>query len=176
VRDRPPESWVVAEPLIVGREKAEMADHAPDMVWRDDLEWLGGRPACGWEGSAPAWAADRAKPTGVHELLAGRRLNLLVIYPEAFPSVPPSLFPVDPDVPLDRRTQHRWHVNGDGSICLMQAAGDWHPMNSAADLVRKAAGWFIEYLLMQAGEIEDMSERGLFDEESLDEIIGKHAS
>ena len=43
--------------------------------------------------------------------------------------VAPDLYPLDPDVPIERRTQHRWHVNGDGSLCLMQAADDWQPEN-----------------------------------------------
>ena len=46
---------------------------------------------------------------------------------------------------------HTWHVNGDGSLCLMQAADDWQPEDTAADLVRKACGWFVEYLLVEAG-------------------------
>jgi hypothetical protein len=51
--------------------------------------------------------------------------------------VPPDLYPLDPDVPIDRRTQNRWHVNGDGSLCTVQAAEDWQPDCTAADLVRK---------------------------------------
>ena len=173
--DRSPESWVDAEPGIVERERAAMAAHAPEMAWRDNLVWMEQRRAFGWAGCAPSWGADRPKPAGVDELLAGRRLELVVIYPEAFPSVPASLFPTDPDVPLDRRTLSLWHVNGDGSLCLMQAADDWQPTDTAAALVRKAAGWFIEYLLVDAGEIERMTERGIFDDTSLDEILARHA-
>jgi hypothetical protein len=176
VSDRPPESWVESEPGIVEREKAAMAQRAPEMVWRDNLVWMQRRLAYGWAGPAPSWAADRPKPLGVDGLLAGRHLELVVIYPEAFPSVPASLFPTDPDVPLDRRTLSRWHVNGDGSLCLMQAASDWQPTDTAAALVRKAAGWFIEYLLVDAGEIEQMTERGIFEDPSLDEVLAKYAS
>ena len=174
--DRPPESWVDSEPGIVEREKAAMAEHAPEMAWREDLVWMERRVAYGWAGRAPSWAADRPKPAGVDELLADRRLELVVIYPEAFPSVPASLFPTDPDVPLDRRTLSRWHVNGDGSLCLMQAASDWQPTDTAAALVRKATGWLIEYLLVDAGQTERMTERGIFEDTSLDEIVAKYAS
>jgi hypothetical protein len=176
VPDRAPESWVEAEPGVLDREKAAMAEHVPDLTWHDDLVWRGTRQAYGWTGCAPQWAADRPKPRGVDELLSGRRLELRVVYPEAFPAVPPALFPVDPDVPLDRRTLNRWHVNGNGSLCLMQAADDWQLTNTAADLVRKASGWFIEYLLLDAGEIERMTERGLFEDTSLDEVLAKHAA
>jgi hypothetical protein len=112
----------------------------------------------------------------VDDLLAGRQLELLVVYPEAFPAVPASLLPIDPEVPVDRRTLHRWHVNGDGTLCLMQAAIQWQPSDTAADLVRKAAGWFIEYLLTDSGEIAEMTERGLFEDTSLDDILAAHAS
>jgi hypothetical protein len=172
---RTPRSWIDAEPGLVLREQEAMARHAPGMTWRDDLEWRGDRRAFGWTGKAPVWAADRPKPSGVDELLAGRQLELTVIYPEAFPSVPTALFPTEPDVPLDRRTLNRWHVNGDGSLCLMQAADDWQPSDSAADLVRKASGWFIEYLLVDAGGLERMTERGIFVDTTLDEILAGYA-
>jgi hypothetical protein len=169
------QSWVDAERGIARRENAAMARWAPDLEWRDDLHWRQGRRAFGWVGSAPDWAADRERPPGVEELLDGRRLKLKVVYPEAFPAVPAVLFPTDPDVPLMRRTLSTWHVNGDGSLCLMQAAGDWRLEDTAADLVRKASGWFIEYLLLEAVEIEKMTERGIFADTVLDPILGKFA-
>ena len=171
--ERQAESWTVAEPGVAERERATMARWAPELKWHEDLIWRQGRRACGWVGRAPDWAADRPRPPGVKELLDGRRLELEVIYPEAFPAVPAVLFPTDPEVPLDRRTLSRWHVNGDGSLCLMQAADDWQLGDTAAELVRKASGWFIEYLLLEAGEIEKMTERGIFADTTLDPILAK---
>jgi hypothetical protein len=165
------ESWTVAEVGRVEYEKESMAARAPDMRWVEELIYHG-RRAVGWRGSAPDWAADRGKPTGVDALLAGRRLELLLFYPEAFPMVPPALVPLDPEVPMGRRTLSRWHVLGDGSLCLIQAAEDWQPEHTAADLVRKASGWFIEYLLLEAGRIDRMTERGLFEDTSLDLELG----
>jgi hypothetical protein len=66
-----------------------------------------------------------------------------------------------------------WHVNGDCSLCLMQAADDWDPSEAAADLVAKAAGWFVEYLLLEDGHIEKMSERGIYTDPSLDGVIAE---
>lgn len=152
-----------------------MATFAPDLEWRENLVWREGRVACGWVGTAPDWAADRPQPPGVKELLDGRRLRLEVVYPEAFPAVPPELFPIAPEVPLDRRTLSRWHVNGDGSLCLMQAAEDWQLTDTAADLVRKASGWFIEYLLLETNAIEKMSVRGIFTDTTLDPEFAKFA-
>lgn len=169
-------SWTQAEPDIAAHEKDAMARHAPSMQWAEDLVWRGGRRTVGWRGKAPAWAADRPKPQGVDELLGERRLELLVVYPEAFPAVPAALFPLDPDPPMNRRTLHRWHVNGDGSLCLMQSAEDWKLTDTAADLVRKASGWYIEYLLVEAGKLETMTESGVFEDTSTDSIIAEYAS
>lgn len=164
------QSWVDAEPELVEREKAAMAEHAPEMAWRDNLAY-DMRPVVGWTGKAPVWGAERPKPVGVDELLAGRQLELAVFYFEGFPMAAPALLPLDPDVPMEHRTQHRWHVNGDGSLCLVQRADDWQPTNTAADLVRKASGWFIEYLLVDSGHREEMTERGIFEDTAVDETL-----
>jgi hypothetical protein len=171
--ERRPQSWLAAEPEIAERERTAMDLAAPELQWREDLTWRDGREACGWVGPAPQWAADRACPAGVAELLGTRRLELKVVYPEAFPAVPAELFPVDPEVPLERRTLGQWHVNGNGSLCLMQAAADWQPTDTAADLVRKASGWLIEYLLLEAGAIESMSVRGLFADTVHDAVLAE---
>ena len=168
-------SWVDAEPARAEREREAMAAIAPELHWRKDLTWRGRSGLKGWHGVAPIWAAERPMPAGVPELLAGARLELEVIYREAFPMVAPVLVPLVPDVPMEHRTQHRWHVNGDGSLCLMQAAGDWDPDESAADLVAKAAGWLIEYQLMLAGKIVDMTLQGIYSSSELDETIGSYA-
>jgi hypothetical protein len=171
MNDRPRTSWIEAETTRLEAERAAMATHCPDMVWRDVLEWPTRRVGAGWEGHAPAWGAPRPEPAGVEELLAGRRLHLRVLYPEGFPMVPPDLYPLDPDVPIDRRTQNRWHVNGDGSLCTVQAAEDWQPANTAADLVRKASCWFVEYLLVDAGDLDAMTKRGIYSDESVDALL-----
>ena len=169
--DLPRISWFDAEPARVDSEKAEMQRWAPDMEWGTELTWPDGRRGAGWEGFAPAWGADRFEPAGIAKLLDGRRLRLRVICPEAFPMVAPDLYPIDPEVPIDRRTQHRWHVNGDGSLCMMQAADDWQPDNAAADLVRKAAGWFIEYVLVDAGDLDTMTTRGIYVSDEIDALL-----
>lgn len=166
------QSWVDAETELVEREKAAMAEHAPEMTWRDDLVYER-RPAFGWTGMAPVWGGDRPKPAGVDELRDGRQLELAVFYPEGFPMAPPALLPLDPDVPIGRRTQHRWHINGDGSLCLVQRADDWQPTDTAADLVRKSSGWFIEYLLVDGGHREEMTECGILEDTAVDEILGR---
>jgi hypothetical protein len=170
-RDLPRISWIDAESARVEHEQAEMRQWAPDMRWGTDFAWPDGRTGAGWEGLAPEWGADRKEPPGVANLLNGRRLCLRVICPEAFPMVAPDLYPIDPEVPINRRTQHKWHVNGDGSLCLMQAADIWQPENTAADLVRKAAGWYIEYLLVDGGDLDRMTERGIYVSDEIDALL-----
>jgi hypothetical protein len=170
-----PISWTEAEPGLVERERAAMAIAAPDMHWHSELLGPAGRIQVGWEGHAPAWGGDRTRPLGVEELLNGRRLRLQVLYPEAFPAVPPQLLPLDPEVPIERRTLTQWHVNGDGTLCLFQSAIDWDLHETAAMLVRKAANWFIEYQLADAGRIEHMTVWGLAHDRSLDEILAEYA-
>jgi hypothetical protein len=117
------------------------------------------------------WGGERPQPRGVEALLAGRRLRLRVLYPEGFPMIPPDAYPVEPVVPMERRTQHRWHMNGDGSLCLLRGAEDWDPTATAADLVLKASGWFIEYLLVEDGDLEQMTEVGIGSSDEIDALL-----
>lgn len=169
--DLPRQSWTEAEGTRAEIEQEAMRRLAPELEWRTDLTWQGHSGLKGWEGLAPIWAAARAMPEGVNGLLGADRLRLQVICRESFPMSAPVLVPLDPEVPPDRRTQHRWHVNGDGSLCLMQAADDWDPSEPAAQLVAKATGWFIEYRLLEAGLIEAMTLRGIYEDASLDSVI-----
>lgn len=168
-------SWTEAEPAALDRELRAMAAGAPDMLWHDELVGPDGRRGSGWQGLAPTWGGERAQPPGVDELLSGRRLSLQVIYREAHPVVAPILFPLDPDPPAERRTQHYWHLNPNGSLCLFRSADDWNPTDTAADLVRKASGWFIEYLLIEAGDMDGMTVRGIFESTSIDPVLARRA-
>jgi hypothetical protein len=160
---------------VLQREHQAMALLAPDMAWHDELVGLDAKAGKGWEGLAPAWGAERPKPPGVDGLLAGRRLRLTVVYREAFPTVPPVLFPTDPDPPPGRRTQHYWHINPNGSLCLLRNADDWQQTDTAAALVCKASGWFIEYLLVEAGQMDGMTVRGIYTSTGIDPILNKYA-
>jgi hypothetical protein len=158
------QTWLDAEPEHERREREEMATVAPDMVWVEEN-------AGGWEGTAPEWPFARPRPQGLDRLLAGRRLRVRVEYSQAFPMVEPKLTPLDPDPPPERRVLHSWHLMGDGSLCLLQTADLWTGRETAADLVAKASGWFIEYLLMERGAIERMTESGIHSDDSLDAVI-----
>lgn len=155
-------SWVEAEPRRADRERQAMAPVARELRWVD---------TAGWEGLVPAWPFDRPAPPALDTLLAGRRLRLHVEYLEGFPVAAPVLWPLDPQPDPRYRTQHAWHVNPNGSLCLMQSAGDWDGTETAADLVEKAAGWFLEYLLMEAGVVETMTVDGIATDTSRDHLF-----
>jgi hypothetical protein len=157
-------SWLDAEPRRLVREREAVSAIAPELEWIE-------RPAGGWEGFAPAWPFERAAPEGLDKFLAGRRLRIQVEYSQAFPMVEPKIWPVDPSPDPRYRTQAIWHVNPDGSLCLLQAASDWTGHETAADLVVKAAGWFLEYLLMEEGLIERMTESGIVNDDALDHLF-----
>jgi hypothetical protein len=103
--------------------------------------------------------------------MAGRRLRVQLAYGHAFPMIPPAVWPLDPEPSIGQRTQHAWHVNGDGSLCLLETMAAWTGRDPAAELIIKAAGWFIEYLLMSAGLITRMTSSGLSSDVSIDEVI-----
>lgn len=138
---------------------------APELTWVEDARGVG------WEGLAPIWPFHRPSPPGLEAFLNGRRFRVRVQYVEGFPMVAPRVWPLDPEPDPRYRTQHIWHVNPDGSLCLMQTAGDWTGTETAAELVIKAAGWFLEYLLMEAGLIEAMSVNGIANDDSFDHLL-----
>lgn len=140
-----------------------------------ELEWVDGG---GWEGLAPVWPFERPRPSGLEAFLDGRRFQLHVEYLQGFPMVAPVIWPLDPEPDPRHRSLHTWHVNPDGSLCLMQSAGDWTGGETASDLVVKASGWFLEYLLMESGAIDEMTLRGVASDASLDPLFRdtSHAS
>src|SRR6476620_11502024 len=119
-----------------------MVKRAPEMEWFDDPgKGLG---AGGFEGLAPEWPFQRPRPAGLRKLTGGRQLRLRVEYQQGFPAQPPRLMPLDPDPGTERRMMERFHINGDGSICLILHGSEWSSDDHAAALVEKASGWFIE--------------------------------
>lgn len=133
-----------------------------------EFEWTG----AGWRGVAPMWPFERPAPLHLEAFLADRRFELEVVYLESFPMVAPRFVPLDPEPDLFVRTMHEWHVNGDGSLCLFQNSTDWDPWSTAADLVPKASGWFLEYLLLKDERIEHMTVSGIVADDSLDHFFG----
>lgn len=157
-------TWWAEDPSLLRRERDAMSVIAPDLNWTaDGAGW--------WAGLAPTWPFGRPAPPGLDALLAEHRLRVLVTYGHAFPMTAPAVWAVDPEPAIEQRTQHAWHVNGDGSLCLLEAAAAWTGREAAAELVVKASGWFIEYLLMRRGVVTSMTSDGLAADLSVDAVI-----
>ncbi|MDQ3430744.1 MAG: hypothetical protein M3467_00670, partial [Actinomycetota bacterium] len=125
-----------------------------------DLHFIADGPGS-WRGRLPVWPFNRDKPAGLDVLTSRKGLTVEVRYREAYPVVPPSVVPTDPSPEFFRRADHRWHLNGDGSLCLLRSEALWTPRESLVGLLLKAAGWRVEYELMEAGLITAMSENGI---------------
>jgi hypothetical protein len=161
----PRRSWLEAEPKRLASEKEAMRAIVSNLKWIDD------DPAGGWKGPVPEWPFDRPAPPHLEDFLADRRLSVRVEYLQSFPMVEPKVWPLDPEPEPRCRTDARWHVLGDGSLCLLRSASDWTGRETAADLVVKASGWFLEFLLMEAGLIEEMTVDGIANDPRLDDLF-----
>jgi hypothetical protein len=124
-----------------------------------------------WSGELPMWPFDRDAPAGLDVLLGGRGLQVLVRCGQAYPAAPPRVVPLDPAPEIAERTQQRWHVNGDGTLCLFQNEAVWSTRATLVDVLLKAAGWRIEYALMKAGLIDAMTINGIVTDIALDAVI-----
>ncbi len=158
-----PVTWWEALPDRLELELAAMSEAAPD------LEWFPDRGV--WQGHLPLWPFARALPNELEAFTTGRRFAVEVQPVQAHPAVAPKYWPLDPEPELVERTQQRWHVNGDGSLCLFQRSVDWSGEEPCAALVPKASGWFLEYLLMKSGSIEAMTVNGIVNDDRLDSLM-----
>lgn len=157
-------TWWECEPDRLARDKAEMESSCPGLCW---VAEGAGR----WEGHIPLWPFDRPQPRHLTDLIGSEGLQVLVRYGHAYPMVPPAIVPIDPEPKLEERLQTRFHVMGDGSLCLFQNDSSWTGRDSIVDLVRKAAGWRVEYALIKAGVIEAMTINSIVADGSRDALI-----
>lgn len=162
-------TWWQCEPRRLARDQAEVRDRFPDLEWR-----TGG--AGGWVGRLPRWPFARPEPQGLVETVGEAGMEVAVVYGHAYPMVPPAIFPFDPEPPLTTRTDQRWHVMGDGSLCLFQDDGAWTGRDSVVDLLLKAAGWRVEFELMRRGAVEAMTINGIVDDAQLDHLFAEIAA
>ncbi len=157
-------SWLEAEPSAAARERERMAEVAPGLTWREG-------PSGGWEGTAPVWPFERERPAELDDFTEGRALHLRIEYPQSYPMVEPLFVPIEPEPPLVFRSWSQWHVLPNGGLCLLQEAASWNGSYSAADLVPKASGWFLEYLLVLKGLTAGMTVSGIVSDDHLDHFF-----
>ena len=158
-------SWWQDEPGRLAAEFAAMTAAAPD------LAWLHSEASGGWQGTVPLWPFSRPQPAGLLALLGGQRLEVRIICGHAFPMVEPTVRPLSVEIPFQALGWASWHVTPSGALCLLQESAQWNPSSAVADLVPKISGWHIEFCLMRGEHIEAMTECGIAEDDSLDELL-----
>jgi len=160
--------WYEAEPERLEREVLAMRRVAPDLTW-DPVVGEGG----GWAGELPLWPFARPQPARLHEAVT-KGLGVSIKLRQSHPAVEPGIVPRDPEPSIAYRTMHSWHLRGDGSLCLLQVASDWSGREPVADLATKAAGWHLEYLLMDTGIVQRMTLGGIASSRKYDAFIARY--
>lgn len=160
--------WWEAEPARLRRDREEVSASFPDLVFVEDGQ-------AGWRGRLPLWPFERVKPAGLDRLTGGQGLSLELRYGAAYPLVYPWIFPLDPEPLPVELTQTRWHVLGNGALCLFQTQQDWDPASTVVELLRKAAGWRIEHALLKTGALQDMTTAGIVRDASVDHLVATAA-
>jgi hypothetical protein len=161
--------WTEREPVRLSRDQNEVQAFAPLLEYQSPSD--DGLRHGGWIGVLPRWPFERPQPEALDELLGDQELRVLVIYSAAHPMVPPTIYSLDPEPAIWEQTQSAWHVAPGGSLCLLQSDGGWQPEASLTELLAKASGWRIEYALMKAGVIEEMSVNSIVSDTSHDHLI-----
>jgi hypothetical protein len=157
-------TWWQCEPRRLARDRAEISERFPGLERH-------GRGAGAWVGRLHRWPFARSEPPRLVDLIGFDGLKVEVEYGHAYPMVAPLIRPLDPEPGLLERTNHKWHVMGDGSLCLLQDDAAWTGRESIVGLLLKAAGWRVEYALMKADLIDAMTLRGIVDDDQLDHLV-----
>lgn len=159
-----PVTWWQCEPRRLARDQAEIRDQFPGLEWQPDGAGI-------WLGRLPRWPFSRSEPPGLLKVVGEEGLQIAVVYGHAYPMVPPEIFPLDPEPDLSTRTDQRWHVMGDGSLCLLQSDATWTGRDSVVELLLKAAGWRVEFELMRRGAVNAMTINGIVEDSQFDHLI-----
>lgn len=174
VRSQAPTLWMDQDSARLARDKVELAGFAPQLRYEEptsDPQTHGI-----WRGVIPRWPFLRPEPEGLETLLGRDDFEVAIVYPSAYPMTPPVFFPLSVTPEPYEQSQAIWHVAPGGSLCLLQSTGGWIPEASIIDLVQKAAGWRVEYALMKAGVIEQMTTNGIVSDPSHDALVTQAAS
>lgn len=158
--------WWQVQPALLTHVLSDLDQAGFELTWHPTSSGV-------LTGRLPKWPLDRPAPEGLDDLLGSDGMVIEVVFGHAFPMVLPAVRPVEPEVPWDRRTQHMWHVNGNGTLCLLQSAQAWNPQTPLSDVLRKSAAWYVEYRLLESGVIDAMSTNGIVSDDSYDHLVAE---
>ena len=159
-----PASWWQREPRRWEQDRQAINEQFPDLRWDPGGAGM-------WQGVLPLWPFQRPQPAALADWTGGRGLTVCLMYTQAYPLLAPSIYPLDPEPLRVEWTQHRWHVNGDGSLCLLREPSAWTGREPVTDLLLKAVGWRVEYALLKNGAIEEMTESGIVEDARHDQLL-----
>lgn len=160
-------NWTDWDPARFLRDVEEIAVYAPGLQY---VAPSSKSPSGGWVGDLPIWPFSRPEPSRLAQLIT-RPLRIGFLYSDAHPMIAPQIYPLDPIPDISEESDTAWHVAPGGSLCLLRSEGDWMPNASVTELLMKASGWHIEYALMRAGLVSEMTESGIASDESRDILI-----
>jgi len=120
--------WWRHEPGRLDAGRRQLQVQFPDLTWSTTDHGQ-------WSGELPLWPFVRERPYGLDDLLGGRGISKKKMCGQAYPAAPPRILPQDPDPEIAERTQHRWHVNGDGTLCVFQDEALWNTRATLSDVL-----------------------------------------
>lgn len=161
--ERRPIHWDEAEPARLALDHDDLAAIAPDLRWNPEKR-------C-WTGRLPRWPFDRPEPAGLVQLLP-QGMTVQVRPSPAHPLTEPAIFPIDVDIEVRHRLDHRWHLAGDGRLCLLRTPLDWRPEDRLSELILKAAAWRCKLTLLETEVVTAMTENGIVSDGSRDHLFG----
>lgn len=155
-------TWWEDDPARRDQEIIDVQDVAPLLAWSAE--------GAGWfEGQLPLWPFSRPAPGDISDLLDPFLVR--VEYGHAFPAAPPQVLPIVPQPVPTIRGFTQFHVLPSGRLCLLRDADQWYPWSRTSELLLKASGWAIEFALLEAGVISQLSVSGIVDDTSYDNLI-----
>lgn len=157
-------TWWEEDSVRLEQEIADVQAIAPLLDWTAD-------GAGRFEGPLPLWPFERSAPTNLSDLLDP--FVVRVEYNHAFPAAPPRILPLIPQPIPTIRGFTEFHVLPSGHLCLLRDADQWYPWSKTSELLLKAAGWAIEFALLETRAITQMSMSGIVIDTSYDELIAE---
>lgn len=157
-----PRTWWKDDPPRLEQEIVNVRTIAPLLTWTAE-------EAGRFEGPLPLWPFSRPAPASISDLLDP--FVVRVEYGHAFPAAPPQILPLIPQPAPTIRSFTQFHVLPNGRLCLLRDADQWHPWSKTSELLLKASGWAIEFALLKARAIVQMSVSGIVDDASYDDLI-----
>lgn len=155
-------TWWEDDPARLEQEIGDVHEVAPLLSWTAD-------GAGRFEGPLQLWPFSRPAPGKISDLLDP--IVVRVEYSHAFPASPPQVLPLVPQPVPSLRGFTEYHVLPSGRLCLLRDADQWYPWSKTSELLLKASGWAIEFALLRARAITQMSVSGIVDDATFDDLI-----